>query len=163
MLQITWPLDCWVLLPKHQNPIFMYYGSPPTTNRWIWWVSGSLIPLQRCSHHILQPQLTWQHQHWINDSLVSFYTLTCQVNFMEILFLVQCFDISSSWLFQIINCCWDHLHWLCWNTIIRLNSNGSMLTCVMNYELKWRVRMRLYGHWDVPLFEGGQVYSLYSD
>ena len=26
-----------------------------------------------------------------------------------------------------------------------------------------RVEVRLYGHWDIPLFEGGQVHSLDSD
>ena len=34
-------------------------------------------------------------------------------------------------------------HWiwqLCWNSVIRLSSNESVLTCIMNYELKWDYR-----------------------
>ena len=37
-----------------------------------------------------------------------------------------------------------------WNSIVR-----------RNHEL--RVEVRFYGHWDVPLLEGGQVHSLDSD
>ena len=36
--------------------------------------------------------------------------------------------------------------YICWNSIIRLSSHESVLTCVMNYELKGRVQERLYGH-----------------
>ena len=51
---------------------------------------------------------------------------------------------------------------VCWNSIVSFSSNESVLTCVIiNYKLQ--VEVKLYGHWDVPLFEGGQVHSLHSD
>ena len=49
---------------------------------------------------------------------------------------------------------------VCWNSIVKLSSSESVLTCV-NHES--RVEVILFGHWDVQLYEGGQVHFLYSD
>ena len=40
--------------------------------------------------------------------------------------------------------------YVCWFSIVKLGSYEPVLICVKSYKL--RVEVRLYGHWDIPLF-----------